>query len=113
MKGPLEVLREIRSGLLPEAVSRAGPIMLVEEPIEEVRDELAAVRIRSALVHGDIWLARDERVAAELAVEVAESGSEIPILTFAEVAHLRGKSDAMKRALLTTMAAMPGSRLVQ
>ena len=31
----------------------------------------------------------------------------------AEVPLLEGKSDAMKRALLTTMGAMPGSRLIQ
>ena len=81
--------------------------------VSQVRDELAAVCIHSELVGGDIWLARDDTVAAELASEVAQAGSEIPILTFAEVVLLRGKSDAMKRALLTTIGAMPGSRLVQ
>ena len=38
---------------------------------------------------------------------------ENPILTFAEIPLLEGKSDAAKRALLTTLGAMPGSRVVQ
>ena len=71
------------------------------------------IPIHSRLHDCKIWLARDEEVAAELEAELAQSGSEIPILTFAEVSLLQGKSDAMKRALLTTMGAMPGSRLVQ
>ena len=52
-------------------------------------------------------------MAAELAAEVTEADAYIPILTFAEVPLLAGKSDGMKRALLTTLAAMPGSRVVQ
>ena len=110
MKGALEVLREIRSGNLPEPRARSGLLMLAEESIEEVREDVAAVRICSELVDGDIWIVRNEEVAAELAVEVAQAGTKIPILTFAEVPLLRGKSTAMKRALLT--GAMPGSRLV-
>ena len=55
---------------------------------------------------------KPEKVA-ELASELEQEGQEIPILTFAEVPVIEGKSDAMKRALLITMGTFPGSRLVQ
>ena len=71
-----EILAALR-GSLPDALD------LSTAPMREARKDLTAVRIRSELIDGDIWLARDEEVASELAVEVAETGSEIPILTFA------------------------------
>jgi hypothetical protein len=68
---------------------------------------LAAVRLRSAF--GDVWIVRDEDVAAELAAE--EPG--VPILTFAEVPQLRGKSREMLRALLNARAVCSSTRVLQ
>ena len=67
--------------------------------VEEVREEAAAVRISSP-TFGDVWLARDEAVAEGLRKEREALGRPLPVLTFDEVTHLRGKCPETLRAIL-------------
>ena len=74
-----------------------------------MRTDLAAVRIRSRLLGRELWLARDVETARALVAE----GSALPVLTFADVPALRGKSGPMLGALLEGLAAFPGARVLQ
>ena len=72
---------------------------------------LGAALLRSPR-YGEAWIALAPRMVVELAAEACARNDAKPIL-LTEVVLLQGKSDAMKRALLTTLGAMPGSRVVQ
>jgi len=76
-------------------------------PFIDVREGIAAVFLRSR--YGDVWLAQDEKVAAELAAE----GHGVPILTFAEVQRLLDKSPDALAAILRTKSVFPGARVLQ
>ena len=101
-----EVLAELRRR--QEEVASHG----AESSLINAEEQLAAVRLRSA-TFGDVWLARDEEIAAELITEVEAAGQWIPVFTFEGIPLLRGKSQRMLQVLLTAKAALPGSRLLQ
>ncbi len=92
--------------------SKAEILAALEEPVPDVTD-LGAVKLRSNRFGCELWLARNERVAAELAAEMEQSGEKLPVLLFADIETLRGKSTAMIRAILDVLAEFPGSRLRQ
>ena len=85
---------------------------LADEPILETRTGLAAVRIRSRLLGCEIWLAHDERTAADLRAEMAPEQT-LPVVLYDEIPKFRGKSPAMIRALFEVAKVFPGARLVQ
>jgi hypothetical protein len=101
-----EVLDELRRG------ERGSAAQTTDGSFVDAEEQIAAVRLRSA-TFGDVWLARDDRVAEELVAELEEADQCIPVFTFEEAPLLRGKSERMLRALLTAKAALPGSRLLQ
>ena len=103
-------LRETISAHKPELLEllKAAQIAPDEGQILEARSDLAAVRISSP-EFGEVWLARDDRVAAELNAE----GADLPVLTFAEIPKLRGKSPEMLRAVLECRRAFPGGSILQ
>jgi hypothetical protein len=101
-----EVLAELRRR--QQGVASHG----TESPVIDAEEQIAAVRLHSE-TFGDAWLAKDEKIAAELIAEIEKAGQWIPVFTFEEVPLLRGKSDRMLRALLTAKAGLPGSRLLQ
>jgi len=105
----LDVLRAKRDELLAELRDAGGygAPDLRGSVVTDVREEVAAVRLRSGF--GDVWIVRDEDVAGDLAAE--EPG--FPILTFAEVPQLGGKSREMLRALLDAKAVCPTAWVLQ
>ena len=89
-----------------------GNDLAANAEILETREALIAVRIRSRSLDREVWLARNERAAAELQAEMAP-GHELPVLLFEEIPLLKGKSQAMCRAILDTKAVFPDSRILQ
>ncbi len=85
---------------------------LAEELISEAPQGLLAVLIRSRTLGREVWLARNERAAADLQAEMA-AGHELPVLLFEEIPLLRGKSLAMCRVILDAKAVFPDSRILQ
>ena len=85
---------------------------LAEELISKAPQGLRAVLIRSRSLVREVWLARNERAAADLRSEMLP-GFELPVLLFEEIPLLKGKSLPMCRALLDTKVVFPGSRLLQ
>ncbi len=79
------------------------------ERVLEIRQEFVAVRLYSRLLDRDLWLARDNQTAAELAVECPG----VPVLTFSEVRYLNAKPPELLQAVLDTKAQFPGARLWQ
>jgi hypothetical protein len=100
----LDLARRLRE---PEP-SRVAGTGLEGAPVVEVRERIAAVRVRSP-IYGDVWLALDTQTAAELVAE--ESG--IPVLRQRDVLRLRGQNPEMVRAVLEVIAAFPGARMMQ
>ncbi len=80
---------------------------LVDGPVLDVRADLVAVLLYSKLLGRELWLCRDDRAAAEIAAECPD----VPVLTFAEVPHLRGKPPELLHALLNAKSEFPRSRL--
>ena len=92
--------------------SKAEILAALEDPLP-VATDLGAVKLRSNRFGRELWLARNERVAAELAAEMEQSGERLPVLLFSEVEALCRKSPAMIRATLDAMTELPGSRLLK
>ena len=86
--------------------------LLAAEEDDWTSEQIGAVLVRSH-EYGDVWLARNDEVAAERIAHLENTAQLIPVITFDEAVLLRGKSERMLRALLTAMAALPGSRLLQ
>ena len=82
-----------------------GACALEEGPVLEARQTLGAVRLHSRLLDRELWLCRDQRAAEEISVEFPD----LPVLTFAEVPHLRGKPPALLHAILNAKTEFPGS----
>jgi hypothetical protein len=110
----LAELKTQRDAVLAELRQRRGesPVQDDDGSLVDSAEQIGAVLLRSRRF-GDVWLARDDRVADELVAELAATGQATPVLTYAEAPLLRGKSDRMLRALLTAKSALPGSRLLQ
>ena len=105
LTGPLrEAIRRVKA----EIVEQVKGSDLAQAPLIEARTDIAAVRIRTR-GFGEIWLARNDEVAAELATE--RDGR--PILLFEEVPFLRDKSPEMIRAVLEVRRSFPGGRILQ
>ena len=108
----LERIRAQKTQLLELLRSPEG-LDLAEEPIIlETRVTLGAVRVRSRTLSRDVWLAIDERTADELRAEMPP-GRELPVLLFADIPKLRGKSPTALNAILDVATVFPGSRFVQ
>jgi len=97
----------------PERVLSVLSVQYENEPdsehgdeILETRGDIEAVRIWSALLGRELWLARDGEVASKIP-------PGLPVLLFEEVPRLRAKSPAVLRALLDIRAEFPGSRWLQ
>ena len=71
--------------------------------------ETTAYRLHSKLLDRDFWLCQDRRAARELAA--AYPG--VPILTFAEVALLEGRSKEDLQAILDAKGEFPESGWIQ
>ena len=106
MRDPLKVLREIRSAVATESAG-PGALTLAEVSIEEVRDDVGAVRIRSALIDGDVWLARTEDVAAELAVDESCASAIRTPGELKTTTPVMAVSPANRRSLDSNLTAMP------
>ena len=90
-----------------ELGSDSGACALEEGLVLEARQDLVAVLLYSELLERELWLCRDERAAAEIAIEFPT----VPVLTFAEVPHLRGKPPELLHALLDAKVEFPDARL--
>lgn len=100
----LDLARRLR-----EAEADPGDLhQLTDARVVEVRERIAAVRLRSP-VYGDVWLALDPGTAAALAAEAPG----VPVLSQEDVVRLRSQSPEMVLAVLGVMAAFPGARMVQ
>ena len=114
-RGPLspelkETLRARKSELL---AALKEPAQRVEDgTLLEARHDLAAVRIRSDC-GVDVWVARDQEIAAELRTEGSTRGERLPVLTFADVARLRNKHPEVIQAVLDVSRVFPGTRVIQ
>lgn len=120
VEAPVGVLtQELRAALAARkeqilARLRADPLVsseahaIADGHLVEARERLGAVLVRSAH-YGEIWLALDPCMVAEL---VAEDGaSPRPVLLVEDVARLRGKSKAAIRAVLEVARVFPGARV--
>ena len=83
-----------------------GPDLLRKQ--WRARRALVAVRLYSHLLDQEVWLARDEQIAAGLEAEFRD----IPVLTFAEVPYLQDKPRELLRALLEVKVTFPRAKLV-
>ena len=88
------------------------PEDLTAAPILETRVDFEAVRVRSRPLGLELWLARDDKVAAELRAEMSRT-QRLPVILFEEIPLLRGKSLEMCRALLDVRLVFLEGRLVQ
>ena len=79
--------------------------------IVEARHELGAVLIRSNRLDGELWVALDPGMAAELRAEEQARETPRPVLLPEDVAALRGKPEAMIRATLNVLAVFPGAQI--
>ena len=61
---------------------------------------------------GSLRLARDEQTARELH-QSAPAGECLPVLLWAEIPRLRGKSPEMLNALLDTKAVFPTAKVLE
>ena len=73
----------------------------------DFRQEPTAYLLYSRLLERELWIARDDRAAKEIAAEFPG----VPVLTFAEVAPLKGKSVEWLQAVLDVKSAFAGARL--
>ncbi len=110
MKSALEALLELRGQSPAQNSTTARPSLgdtgdLADGPVLDVRADLVAVLLYSKLLDRELWLCRDERAAGEIAAEFPG----VPVLTYAEVPHLRGKPPDLLNALLNVKAEYPGS----
>ena len=106
MKSALDVLREMRDAPPTEATEQSYD---VADAVLEQREDAIAWRLYSRLLGRELWLARDERSAADLVAE----GTDLPVLLLAEVPRLAGKTPELLRAVLNVRKASPGSRWLQ
>ena len=107
MKTALQALRELR-----RETSIGPPEDFVAEildaaPVLEARREPVAYLLFSRTLGLEVWLCRDDQVAAEIAAEF----SGVPVLTFDEVPLLRDKPVELLRAVLDAKAEFVGARL--
>jgi hypothetical protein len=96
---------------LRELLSRDQEPDLVEGDVAE-RLAACAWRLRSRLLDGEeIWLAKDDQIAAGLAAEFPG----VAVFTLAEIPGLASKPAALVKAIVKVKKAFPGadSRLVQ
>ena len=96
---------------LVEELRRHKPGLLLLLRGSEPQEDVGAVFLYSRSLDRELWLARDEQVAAELAAEFPEE--EFPVLLLEDVPLLRGKSPQMIKAILDVAAVFPGSRVVR
>ncbi len=96
-----------RDPALAELGASAGTSEVANGPVLDVRADLVAVLLYSRLLGRELWLCRDDRAAAEIAAECPG----VPVLTFAEVPHLRGKPPELLHAVLDAKAEFPASVL--
>ena len=86
---------------------------LVDGPVLDVRADLVAFLLYCPRLDREVWFARDDRAAAELIAKLtADAGPDdptVPVLTFAEVPHLRGKPPELLNAILNVKAEYPGA----
>ena len=132
----LEVLTELRArGIRVERVEgnqlAVTPASLLDDPLRAAiraskqailaalkeqafePTDIGAVKLWSHLVGRDLWLARDQQVAAELVAEMEQTGERLPVVLLDEVEPLCRKSPAMIRAVLDALAELPRTRLLQ
>ncbi len=91
---------EIVSALVPDAATT-----LAGAPITDA--QFKAVKVSSPRF-GEVWLACDDSAATEIETDLEAEGSRIPVLTFAEVFKLRGKSPEMSPGDLGGEVGAPG-----
>ena len=104
------VIRSHKPALLVE-LHRTEAVELTGGQILETRHELGAVLIRSRRFDCELWVALDPGMADELRAEEQARETPRPVLLPDDVASLRGKSEAMVKATLNTMAVFPGARI--
>ena len=78
----------------------------------EIRQEIGAVLVASPRF-GQVWLALDPCMEGQLRAEESQRTDPRPVLTTADLAQLEGRPAVMISAMLATIAAFPGSRVVQ
>ncbi len=103
-----EVLKQLRQTASIDALLLAGDA----EPILEIRQEPGAVVIESPRF-GPVWIVLDARLLDELRAEEAERSEPRPVLTSADIAALRGKSETAVRASLEVARVFPCARVLQ
>jgi hypothetical protein len=85
---------------------------LESAPALEVRQQIGAVLIDSPR-YGEAWVVLSPRLEWQLRAEESERPNPRPVLTAADLALLDGKSPEMVEAILNTLAAFPGARVLQ
>jgi hypothetical protein len=97
-----EIVRELRRANEP----------LESAPALEVRQQIGAVLIDSPR-YGQVWVVLSQRLEWQLRAEESERPNPRPVLTTADLARLEGKSPPLVEAILNTLAAFPGARVLQ
>jgi hypothetical protein len=62
---------------------------------------------------GEVWMALDPCMADQLRAEESQRTDPRPVLTAADLAHLEDRSPQMVEAMLNTITAFPGTRVLQ
>ncbi len=112
MKSALQRLNEIKAGRelhcedSAEANSQPAPDgELVDGPLLEEHHRAVAWRLYSRRLGCELWLASDERAAADLVADRAG----LPVLLLKEVPQLAGRSTEAIRAILAVKVAFPAA----
>jgi hypothetical protein len=103
-----EALQQHKSELL-DALRHPDP---TEDPIAEIREQVGAVLIRSPKF-GEVWLALDSGMAAELRAQEGCRSAPRPVLLAEDIAGPAGKPEGAVRAALDVTAVFPGARVLQ
>ena len=105
----LEAARQRRLELV-ELLRRHQASISDGDPVA-TRERLGAVLIDSPRF-GEVWIALDPCMAAELVAEEDASEEPRPVLLAEDVARLRGKSQAEIASSLEVLRRFPGARVV-
>jgi hypothetical protein len=100
-----------QKGEVLSVLQRQGEL-LESAPALEVRQQIGAVRIASPRF-GEVWLCLDPCLAGQLRAEESQRTDPRPVLTTADLAHLECKPPQMVEAILNTLTAFPGARVLQ
>ena len=78
-----------------------------------LREEQAAVLMRSRRFGCDVWVALSDEIAAEILIEEQQRESPRPVLRQSDLKRLDEMPEDLVRAVLNVAAVFPGARILQ